>query len=350
MPKNYDLFLKGTVGGWNFNADMVNYVLDRHKDSEVHVLIDSLGGYVNDALSISSLFKLHANVHVHFVGMNASAATIAAMGAKHITIDRHALFLVHKCLVTVFEWDLMNADQLEQHIKDLEKLKDDNATIDGCIAGMYASRCKKPKDDLLELMKKGAWLTAQQALEWGFVDEITSNDEDDKPVLDSKVASVLATAGIPMPPVALPEKRSSLFDRLIAFFSSQSSNRAPEDNSSEGATSQSPIMAKLTALAALLGAALSMTDDKLVLTDEQATKVNDSLDEKDRTIASLTSERDTLKASLAEKEQTIADLKKEPAAPTSAVVDTKKDDPDPYAPVSEADALAAAQAFMEYSK
>lgn len=109
-------------------------------------------------------------------------------------------------------------------------------------------------------------------------------------------------------------------------------------------------MAKLTALAALLGAALAMTDDKLVLTDEQASKVNDSLDEKDRTIASLTAERDTLKASLAEKEQTIAELKKEPAAPTSDVVDTKKDDTDPYAPVSEADALAAAQAFMEYSK
>lgn len=87
MPKNYNLFLKGSVGYWDFNADMVSYVLDKHKESEVRVLINSHGGDVATALSISSLFSIHGNVHCHYVGMNASAATIAAMGAKHISID-----------------------------------------------------------------------------------------------------------------------------------------------------------------------------------------------------------------------------------------------------------------------
>ena len=123
MPKNYKLFLKGTVGYWNFNADFVNYVLDKHKDEQVNVLIDSLGGDVSTALSISSLFNLHGNVHCHYVGMNASAATIASMGAKHISIDADALYLVHKCMSLVFEWDYMNADELEAHIKELEKTK-----------------------------------------------------------------------------------------------------------------------------------------------------------------------------------------------------------------------------------
>ena len=44
MPKNYNLFLKGYVGAWDFSADMVNAVLDKNKDKEVHVLIDSTGG------------------------------------------------------------------------------------------------------------------------------------------------------------------------------------------------------------------------------------------------------------------------------------------------------------------
>ena len=44
MPKNYNLYLKGYVGDWNFSADMVNAVLDKHKDKEVCVLIDSTGG------------------------------------------------------------------------------------------------------------------------------------------------------------------------------------------------------------------------------------------------------------------------------------------------------------------
>lgn len=355
MPKNYNLFLRGTVGYWDFNADMVNYVLEKHKDSEVKVLINSLGGDTDTALSISSLFKIHGNVSVHFVGMNASAATIAAMGAKHVSIDADALFLVHKCSILVFEWDYMNADELSAHIAELEKMKADNSTIDGCIAGLYAKRCKKTKDELLSLMKTGAWMTAQQALEWGFVDEITDNDTDKMPEPSSATVASMASAGIPLPPGLLPKgDRPSMMDRFFAFLKSLSSNQAP-DNDTEGAAKKSPIMAKLTALSALLGATLAMSDDKLTLSAEQVDKVNDTLDENKKTIDSLNSsvadkdkEIADLKASIAEKDKTIADLRKEPATPTSEVVDTKKDD-DPYAPVSEADALAASKAFMEAS-
>lgn len=353
MPKNYNLFLKGGVGAWDFNADMVNYVLDKHKDSEVHVLIDSLGGYTHVAVSISSLFKLHGNVHVHFVGHNASAATIAAMGAKRITIDEDAAFLVHKCLVPVLEWDYMNADQLDEHIKKLEAVKKDNETIDSCVAGMYARRCKKPKNDLLALMKVGGWLTPEQALEWGFVDEITHYKEDEKPELSEAAISSLSAAGIPLPP-SFNKKKGSVMERFFSFLQSSFSTQAP-DNDTEGAPKKSPIMAKLTALSALLGATLAMSDDKLTLSAEQVDKVNDTLDENKKTIDSLNSsvaDKDNeiadLKSSIAEKDKTIADLRKEPAAPTSGVVDTKKDD-DPYAPVSEADALAASKAFLEVS-
>ena len=79
---DYQLHLKGFVGGYDFDADYVDYILNKNKDSEVHVLIDSLGGRSNTALSIFSAFKRHGNVNVHFVGMNASAATIASLGAR----------------------------------------------------------------------------------------------------------------------------------------------------------------------------------------------------------------------------------------------------------------------------
>lgn len=351
MPKNYNLFLKGGVGGWDFNADMVNWVLDKHKDSEVHVLIDSLGGYTNVAVSISSLFKIHGNVHVHFVGHNASAATIAAMGAKRVTIDEDAAFLVHKCLYPVMEWAYMNADELDAHIKKLEAVKKDNETIDSCVAGMYARRCKKSKEELLALMKVGGWLTPEEALEWGFVDEITSYADDAKPELSEATLSSLSAAGIPLPP-NYTKKKGSIMERFLAFLQSPFSNQAPDDNA-EGSRDTNT-MPKLSVLSALLGCTLALADNKLSLSDEQAAKIDRTLGEKDKKIADLTSsvtDKDKtiaeLKASVAEKDKTIADLRKEPASSTSDVVDTKKDPEDPYAPVSEADALAASRAFME---
>lgn len=321
MPKNYNLFLKGYVGDWNFSADMVSAVLDKHKDKEVCVLIDSLGGRVDTALSISSLFRIHGNVHCHYVGMNASAATIASMGAKHVSIDANALFLVHKCMSVVFEWDYMNADELAAHIAQLEKLKKDNETIDACIAGMYASRCKKSKEDLLALMKEGAWLTARQALEWGFVDEITDDPEDSAPVITDVVADALAKEGIPMPPVEV--RKGSFLERLMKLFSSNSKPAAGADTPQ--AAQNSPQMPKaLTALAALLGAAVALSDGKLTLTGEQAEKIEDALAGHDSAVAALNTKITEKDARIAELETKVADLLKEPADKTKDVSDDSR--------------------------
>lgn len=324
MPKDYHLHLKGSVGSWNFSADMVSYVLDRHKDSEVHVLIDSLGGDVATALSISSLFSLHGNVHCHFIGMNASAATIAAMGAKRITIDADALFLVHKCMVFVLEWDYLNADELAAHIAELEKLKKDNETIDGCIAGTYAKRCKKPKDDLLGLMKEGAWLTARQALEWGFVDEITNLPEDEKPVLTDSVASVIADAGIPMPPIDV--KKGSFLERLFNLFSSK-----PAAGGDKPVAAQSNVvMAKTFAkIAALLGVAVAVADGSVALSEEQADMIESALDSRENEINSLKSKIQEKDDTIASLEAKVADLSKEPAENTTTVQQQPQNEVDP---------------------
>lgn len=197
MAKKYDLKLKGTVGYWDFNKNVVDHVLDKMHDQEVHVLIDSLGGSVADALSISSAFANHGNVHVHYRGMNASAATISSMGAKHISIDASALYLVHKCSIFIFEWDALNADELLAKAEEYKKKAADAEKIDITIATMYAKRCKKPMNELKALMAEDKWLTAQEAKEWGFVDEVI--DECEQVHLTASVATAMASEGMPVP-------------------------------------------------------------------------------------------------------------------------------------------------------
>ena len=324
MPKNYQLLLKGRVGSWNFNADMVDYILDKYKDARVNVLIDSVGGDVATALSISSRFLIHGNVHCHYVGMNASAATIASMGAKHVSIDANALFLVHKCMALVLEWDYMNADQLAEHIENLEKMKKDNETIDGCIAGMYAKRCKKTKAELLDLMKNGAWLTPQQALEWGFVDEITNLEGDEKPVLTDAVASVLAEAGIPLPPI--PVKKDSFIERLFQAFTPHRSSKPVEPAEGPDSTQAINEMKNLTKLTALLGAAIVMVDGKFSLNEEQLGKIEAALGAHDDEIASLNATIATKDSTINDLNAKIADLVKEPASKTETVTEESKDE------------------------
>ena len=225
------MHLRGYVGGWDFDAEYVDYILNKYKDQPVNVLIDSLGGELATALSIVASFRRHGNVHVHFVGMNASAATIASMGAKRITMDASAMYLVHKCSVEFIKWASANSDKLAEIIKEAEQKKTDLEKMDLNVAQLYASKCKKKTEDLLALMKKGGWLTAQEAMEYGFVDEITSFDEDEAPIITDSIAADMMASGIPVPSQFIhnEEQHTGLFTRFVEsltrFFSSENKNQ-----------------------------------------------------------------------------------------------------------------------------
>lgn len=79
----YHISLKGYVGGYDFDRSTVDRELAKNEGKQVNDLIDSLGGSLATGLSISAAFKNHGNVNVHFVGLNASVATIASLGVSH---------------------------------------------------------------------------------------------------------------------------------------------------------------------------------------------------------------------------------------------------------------------------
>ena len=297
--QNYHLHLKGFVGGYDFDKNYVDYVLNKNAGKPVNVLIDSLGGSLATALSIASSFRNHGDVTVHFVGMNASAATIASLGAKHITMDASAMYLAHKCSTEFFQWAQLNADQLADQIASLEQLKTDLEKMDANVAGMYSRKCKKDADALLALMKVGGWLSAKEALDWGFVDEITNADEDKAPVLTDAVASAMASVGMPIP--NLPVESNSQFSKFLNAIANlfRSQDKQPQ-NISEPMNKLFPLLA-----AALAIDALQFTDGKCSLTEAQCDTLEAFLkDQADKLQATIT-EKDNL---IAQRDQSIKDL------------------------------------------
>ena len=304
MPQTqYNLHLKGFVGGADFDRNYVDYILAKNAGKEVNVLIDSLGGNLATALSIAAAFKNHGKVSVHFVGMNASAATIASLGAAHISIDKNAMYLVHKCSTAFFEWGSLNADQFRTLIADCEKAAADLDKLDVNIASMYAGKCKKKTQCLLDLMKVGGWLSAKDALDWGFVDEITDLDDEPAPVLTDAVASELAAAGIPLPNLPVEEKENPIlafFEKMAAIFQSKSKPQLTMNKNYKS----------ICALLAI--ESIALTDGKASLTEEQLTALDKALEMKLQVITDL--------------EAQIAALKAAPAVTSTTVVDDTKQD------------------------
>ena len=238
----YHLHLKGYVGAADFNSRAVDACLEQNSDTDVRVLIDSTGGQLATGLSIAAAFKNHGAVDVHFVSLNASAATVASLGARTVSMDRAAMYLVHKCSNVVFTWESMNADQLADYIDQLTKTKEDLDKIDDSIAAMYAARCRKPKAELLALMQRGGWITAAEALEWGFVDKITDSVDSEDIVVTASLADDLKAAGIPLPGKVVSKSRgmSSIFTKIKDFMSAGSGSTKPDEVAASNPQSEAP--------------------------------------------------------------------------------------------------------------
>lgn len=325
----YHISLKGYVGGYDFDRSTVDRELAKNEGKQVNVLIDSLGGSLATGLSISAAFRNHGNVNVHFVGLNASAATIASLGAARISIDAGAMYLVHKCSMAFFEWGSLNSDQFATLIADCEKIKADLDKLDLNCAQLYAARCKRKPEDLLAMMKAGGWLTAKEALDWGFVDEITDLADEPAPKLTDALASAMASEGMPIPNI--PVADADRDGRFGKFLTAIASLFKPSTNPITTA-----MIKTYTYLSAILAdKPLTVSDGTATVTVAQLDAIEDALADKNRLC-------DEQKKTIEQRDATIADLKakldKKPAEPSKQVVEDNKPGGDP-APKNDVEAF-----------
>jgi ATP-dependent protease ClpP protease subunit len=200
MAKKYDIDIDGYIGSWYSSKRFVKNALSGSKDKKVLCRVNSLGGNLDDAIDIAAQFESHGDVTCELFSLNASAATVFTLGAKKVRAHANSTYLIHKVLSWVDAWGYMNEDDIDAAIERLKAEKDRNSTQTLVIAKMYAKKSGKPVKDILNLMKQEKWLTAEQAKEWGFIDEIFE-DSAIKPadVRDPDVTSLLNAAGLPVP-------------------------------------------------------------------------------------------------------------------------------------------------------
>lgn len=130
---------------------------------DIVVDIASNGGDVFVASEIYSMLK-----------NNASAASVIAMAGDTVSIAPTAQIMIHKA------WTNMdgNADDLNHEAGVLNN-------IDKSIASAYELKTGMKQSDLLQMMSNETWLTAQDAVDKGFADEIMFVNEDEQLVMNS---------------------------------------------------------------------------------------------------------------------------------------------------------------------
>ena len=298
----YNINIDDYIGRWGYSKQYIRNQLAGLKGKSVNVRISSLGGSVEHGLDIRQQFLDHGDVTAYLYGLVASSATIAALGAKKVCISKYCMFLVHKVSNWVDAWGQMNADQIQELIDDLKENKLQNDKFDLVLAQMYANKCNKQIDEILDTLKAGRWLTAQEALDYGFVDEIIEDAKEDKVNLAS-FTDKLNVLGFP----ALPQmdnkedKESGWFQRIMEKLDAFSPLLKSENNTHLINLIMKKDYQKVNAILNVEGLEFDK-DGKVTLTEAHVKALNEKVDalekeasDKQAEVDDLTKQVDNLK-------------------------------------------------------
>ena len=161
--------------------DAINSALLEASGQPVVLNISSEGGDVFEGLSMADLISSYpGEVTAKGIGIVASIATVVMLAADKSLMSKNGFFMIHNC----WGMSMGNKEEMQKMIDLYEKvdeqmlniyvakIKNSGKLVDGDI--------KKTKKMVAEMMTAETWMTAQEALNYGFIDGYIEEQPKDK--------------------------------------------------------------------------------------------------------------------------------------------------------------------------
>ena len=165
-----DIYIYGEIVSerWDDSEVTAKSFLDDLKKCKgsVNVHVNSVGGDVFQALAIYNTLKAYSGeVNVFVEGIAASAASLIICAGNTVKMASNALIMVHTPSVGLLGY---------YNAAELSKIQESLVAVEGSILDTYKQRLpEKSHADIAKMVTAETYLTADEAKDLGFVDEIT---------------------------------------------------------------------------------------------------------------------------------------------------------------------------------
>lgn len=266
------------IGGWGYSFRDLYAAAKGFKGDKIRVVVNSFGGSVLEGLLIHNYLKGHkAQVETHIPGYAMSMGTIIAAAGDHVTMADTGYYMIHN------PWAMEVGDH-----RDMESMGQLLLQMKQDLAAIYVKRTGLAVDKIVEMMDAETWLTAQQALDLGFVDELTTGARFEASVPEDILSQFQnVPAQLAKPDTRMNDEKSTLWAKLgeLLGIGHAAAPEKPADLSGQVADLQAQVAALTADLA----------------------EAQNSLADADASVAALTAERDALQARVVELEHEPAD-------------------------------------------
>ncbi len=156
-----EVYLYGPIGEGGITAKaFIDSLKTLNTSNTVNVRINSEGGDVAHALAMYNALSELSDVVIHIDGLAASAGSVVAMAGK-CRMAENAIMMIHR------PWSgaVGDSDAMRKAGEILDKFQP-------TLVSAYAKKTGLSDDKLNAMLAEETWLTAAEALEMGFVDEV----------------------------------------------------------------------------------------------------------------------------------------------------------------------------------
>jgi len=147
-------------------SDVLTALEEMPKGDRLQVKINSGGGDVFAGQEIYSTLRGRNDVDIEVEGLAASAASVIAMAGKS-TISPVGMLMIHD----------VSASYISGNHAQLSKQAETLKAWDEALASAYVEKTGKSKEEIIQMMDAETWITADKAVELGFIDAISQSGQ-----------------------------------------------------------------------------------------------------------------------------------------------------------------------------
>lgn len=147
--------------------DAKNIIAAMIPGERLDVMVNSYGGDVASGQELYSILNAVENSVAIIQSFAASAAGVAAMGCRTVKMSPVGTIMIHNVTCRGVSGDYHDMDAASGMLQ----------TLNRSMSSAYATKSGRPVEEILQIMDKETWITADQALEYGFIDEIIQPEQ-----------------------------------------------------------------------------------------------------------------------------------------------------------------------------
>lgn len=155
--------------GWGggITTETINEQLQNANDKPLNIYINSYGGEVFEGFAIYNTLKNYKGYKTVYVdGIAASIASVIAMCGNKVVMNKASMLMIHNASGLAYG----NADEMKKVVNALEQINE-------VIRGVYMAKTGMDETTIKNLMDNETYLKPQDALDYGFIDEILDEEK-----------------------------------------------------------------------------------------------------------------------------------------------------------------------------